>query len=110
MTSQSRAADPLELIETDKYVARLRAIGRTQHAREVQLIDDARGTAIADFEPSLQERRRALLMLNDHLGGFAEQLVAIRDLRLFVVQLARLLRFALTHSLENIGLVRCGIL
>jgi hypothetical protein len=38
----------------------------------VQLVDDARGAAVADLQAPLQQRRRALLVLNYYLGGLAE--------------------------------------
>ena len=75
----------------------------------MQLIDDACRASIANLESPLQQRRRALLMLNDNLGRFAEQLVAIGDLRLFFVALMRVERFALPHRFENVRLVDASL-
>jgi len=51
----------------------------------VQLIDDPRRASVANAEPTLQQRRRALLMLDHDLRRFAEQLVPIRIVDLAIV-------------------------
>src|SRR5689334_15674235 len=93
--SQSGAwtADALELIQSD------------EHAREVQLVDDAGRSAISDLESALQQRCRALLVLNHDFGGLAEQLVAVDLLRLALVALPRLERFPQSDLLEDVRLV-----
>ena len=44
----------------------------------MQLIDYARCSAISELQPTLQERRRSLLMLDYYFRRLAEQLVAVR--------------------------------
>src|SRR5690606_12054892 len=46
----------------------------------MQLVDDARRTPVADLEAALQERRRTALVLDAHLRGLAEELVAVADI------------------------------
>src|SRR5690348_12187854 len=104
LASSSWAADPLELVQAHEHVAGLGSVGRAEHARKVQLVDDASGATVADLETPLQERRRALLVLNDHLGRLAEQLVAIDDLCFLVVALPCLECFALPDCFENVRL------
>src|SRR5690348_18007662 len=45
--------------------------------KEMKLVDDPRRATIADFEPALEQRRRVLLVLNNHLVRVAEQLFVI---------------------------------
>src|ERR1043166_1226143 len=100
---RARATDAIEFIETAQHVARLGAIRRTEHAGGVQLVDDARRAAVAHLEPSLQQRCRTLLVLHDHLGRFAEQLVALaRGLGAFAIGCPLLERLLRAHLLENV--------
>src|SRR5689334_10941095 len=70
----------------------------------MKLVDDARRAPIADLEAPLQERRRALLVLNDHLSRLAKELVAIARIRGFTVGLRAFERLLLPHGLENVWL------
>src|SRR5689334_15610901 len=99
-------ANALELVQADENVAWFGAVWRAEHAREVQLVDDPGRATITNFEPTLQQRRRALLVLNDHLGRLAEELVAIDGFYLVVIALSCLERLALPDCLENIRLVQ----
>src|SRR6188472_2244746 len=76
------AAVLVELVEPDQHLARLRPVRRPEDAGVVQLVDDARGTAIADAEPALQQRGRAALVLDADLRRLAEQRVALLVRRL----------------------------
>src|SRR4051812_25924385 len=96
---RARPTDVIQLFETDENVARLRPIGRTEHARRVELIDDASGPTIPDLQAALQERRRALLILHHDLGGLAEQLVAVTRVGGLSVRLRAIHRFLLAHRL-----------
>src|SRR5689334_11330894 len=73
------SGDAIEVFQSDQHVAGLGAIRRSEYAGEVELIDDARRSAVADLEPALQQRGRSALVLHAHLCGLAEQLVAVAD-------------------------------
>src|SRR5690242_4302706 len=96
-TSDPWSADPFEILESDQHIARLGAVGWAEDARVVQLVDDARGASVADLEAALQERRRPQLVLDDHLRGLAEQLVALLDARRFAIRAHRFRRLPLPH-------------
>src|SRR5688572_18259414 len=94
--SDSRAADALEVVESREHVTRSRPVGRPEHARDLKLVDDARRTTVADFQPSLKERRRPLLVLNYNLRRFSEKFVTIALSLLFSIPATlRSLRFTL---------------
>src|SRR5437773_5582823 len=103
--SHAGPANAIDVFQADEDVARLRAIGWAKNAREMELIDDACRTPVADLESPLKKRRGSLLVLDDNFRRFAEQLVSIGDLRLFIVVLTRVERLALSNRLENIRLV-----
>src|SRR6185437_5588862 len=103
----ARTTDAVQRVEPDQHVARLRAIGRPEHAGRVQLVDDSRRTPVPDLEPALQQRRRPLLILHHHFGGFAEQLVAIVSAAVAVVpRRSTLERLFRANRLEHVGLHR----
>src|SRR5688572_3111605 len=96
------SADPVQVIQPNKHVPRLRRIRRSQHAGRLQLMDDARRPPVADLEPPLEQRRRSMLRRDEALGRLAEQLVAIAGALAFPVAIhgTRLDRLALTNRLE----------
>src|SRR5690606_14310354 len=69
--------DMLERLQPHQHLARLRPVGRPQDADVVQLVDDARRAPVADTQPALEQRRRALVVLDADLGGLAEERVAL---------------------------------
>ena len=103
--SHAGPANAIDVFQADEDVARLRAIGWAKNAREMELIDDACRTPVADLESPLKKRRGSLLVLDDNFRRFAEQLVSIGDLRLFIVVLTGVERLALSNCIENIRLV-----
>lgn len=46
---RARSTDPIQFVESDQHVTRLRAVWRSEHARRVQLIDDACRATVADL-------------------------------------------------------------
>jgi hypothetical protein len=54
-----RTNDPVEVIQTHEDLAGFRTVRRSQHTRGMELVDDARGPAVTDAEPALQQGRRA---------------------------------------------------
>src|SRR5690349_25165989 len=68
----------LEPAQIDEHVARLGALERTHHAELLELIHQPSGARVADLEAALQQRRRALLVVDHELGRFADQLVVER--------------------------------
>src|SRR5690606_37232719 len=74
---RSLPADQVDRVEPDQHFPRLRPVRRTQDPGGVQLVDDTRCPAVPDPEPSLQERGRALLVLDADLGRLSEERVAL---------------------------------
>src|SRR5687767_6363245 len=54
----ARPSNALEVSQTGENVAGFRSIGRSQDARQVQLVDYSRGATITHLEPALEQRRR----------------------------------------------------
>src|SRR6185295_2511071 len=83
--SALRPADAVEILQPHKDLSRLRPVRWAEDARRMQLVDDARGAAVADLHAPLQQGRRAEAVLNDDLRRFAEELVAIVRARITVL-------------------------
>src|SRR5690606_37345226 len=58
------AADVFDGFHADEHLARPRAVRRPEHTGMVELVDDAGGATVPDPQPSLEQRRRALLELD----------------------------------------------
>src|SRR6266581_6131964 len=66
----------VQLLEAHQHVPRLAAIRRPEDPRQLQLVDDPRRSTVPDAHAPLQQRRRAELVLDAHLGRLPEQPVA----------------------------------
>src|SRR5690606_37136176 len=66
----------VQLVQPDRHVARLAAVGWPEDPGVVELVDDPGGAAIANPQPPLQQRRAAALVLDAGLGRLAEERVA----------------------------------
>src|SRR4051812_17281751 len=103
-TLRARTTDMIELIEPHEHVPRLGAVRRAKDARRMQLIDDACGPPVADFEPPLQQRRRPLLILHDDFCRIAKELVTIPGFFALCFGLACFGGLLRAHRLENVVL------
>src|SRR5687768_258218 len=72
----------------------------------MELVDYPRRSPVTDLEPTLEQRRRALLVLDYDLRRLAEQLVAIRVVQALRVGSARFLGFLLPNGLDDVFLAR----
>ena len=68
----------------------------------MQLVNDPRCATVPDLEPSLEERRRALLVLHHDLGRLAEQLITIARVGVLAVGLRGVERFLGADGFENV--------
>src|SRR5688500_17611834 len=75
----------------------------------MQLVDYPRRTPVTDLEPTLEQRRRALLVLDYDLRRLAEQLVAIRIVQVLRVGAARFLGFFFPNGLDDVFLARAVV-
>src|SRR5947209_4190752 len=96
-------ADAIQLLQSDQNLARLGCVLRTECAGRLELIDDPCRAAVPDFELPLQQRGGRLSMMDEQLGSFAEQRVAVRRIDggslLIPVSVRRL---AIAHDLQDI--------
>ena len=69
-------ADPIQILQPNAHLAPLWAAPGIEHARIRQLIDHPRRASVADSQATLQQRRRATLVLDAQLGGLAKQGIA----------------------------------
>lgn len=67
----------IEVGDVDQHIAGLGAVWGAKDPGEVELIDDARGTAVADAQPPMQKRRAPALVEDADQRGLAEEPVAI---------------------------------
>src|SRR5678815_110707 len=51
----ARATDSIQFVQPNENVARLRAVGRPEHARRVELVDDAGRATVTNLQPTLQQ-------------------------------------------------------
>src|SRR2546422_10044692 len=63
--------------QSHQHIPRLRPIRGSQDARQFQLIDYPRRSPVPDAHAPLQQRGGADLILDAHLGGLPEQMVAL---------------------------------
>src|SRR5688572_13153812 len=102
----ARPCDPLEISQSRKHIARFRSVGRSQDASEMELVDYPRRSPVTDLQPALEQRRRALLVLDYDLRRLAEQLVAIRIVQVLRVRSASFLGFLPPNGLDDVFLAR----
>src|SRR5687768_3801602 len=102
----TRAGNAVEIREPSENVARLGAIGWPEDPRQMQLVDDPRGAPITDLEAALQQRRRAMLVLDHDLRRFAEQLVAIGIVQILAFCSTGLFGFPLPDRLDDVVFAR----
>src|SRR6476661_3289581 len=73
-----RSTDSIEILDPDQHLAGTSATLRWgKHAGLLELVDDARRATVADLEAALEQRRRTLSMLDDHLRSLTEAGVPI---------------------------------
>src|SRR2546425_9867947 len=65
--------DLIQLLDPHQHVSRLAAFRGAEDPDLLQLVDNARRPAVADAHAPLQQRGRANLVLDAHLGGLPEQ-------------------------------------
>src|SRR5690606_9020688 len=73
---RSTPSEIFQRLQPHEDLPGLRAIGWPEDPGLVELIDDPRGSPVADAEAALQTGGRALLELDADLGGVADDVVA----------------------------------
>src|SRR6185437_1447839 len=102
--------DAVQILEPGEHVARLGSIGWTEDSRVVQLINDTRCASVSNLQPALQQRGRAQLMLNDHLGRLTKEFVALTGLVAVRAPARRLHGLTRAHGFQDVGLRGRGLL
>src|SRR5205809_6650534 len=71
-----RSPNLIQLLEPHQHIPRLAAVGRSQNARQLELVDDPRRAPVADAHAPLQQGGRSQLVLDADRRGRPDPAVA----------------------------------